>query len=138
MLWALTRSESSLEHGLEKHLKAMLQLRPLLLSLTRRPSFMGMYLRALLGGGKPESSTPQAPAWTRLQRVTPHLGDLLMQRFKKLELEALEGDEQAGDTLELLPQRFVGLAGQQELEAAQAEEIRLSKLHQARRGRAPY
>ena len=61
-----------------------------------------------------------------------------MQRFKKLELEALEGDEQAGETLELLPQRFVGLAGQQELEAAQAEESKLSKLQQTRRGRAPY
>ena len=68
----------------------------------------------------------------------PHLGDLLMQRFKKLELEALEGDEHAGETLELLPSRAVGLAGQQELEAAQAEEIRLAKLHRAREGRSPY
>ena len=99
---------------------------------------MGTCLRALSGGGKPENSTLQAPAWTHSQRVTPHLGDLLMQRFKKLELEALEGDEQAGDTLELLPQRFVGLAGRLELETAQAEEIRLSKRHHARRGRAPY
>jgi hypothetical protein len=65
----------------------------------------------------------------------PHLGDLLMQRFKKLEVEALEGHERAGETLELLPLRAVGLASQQELEAAQAEEIRQGKLVQARRGR---
>jgi len=65
----------------------------------------------------------------------PHLGDLLMQRFKKLEVEAIEGHERAGETLELLPMRPIGLASQQELEAAQAEEIRLSKLNQARRGR---
>lgn len=65
----------------------------------------------------------------------PHLGDLLMQRFKKLEVEALEGHDKAGETLELLPGRPIGLAGQQELEAAQAEEIRVAKLGQARRGR---
>jgi hypothetical protein len=65
----------------------------------------------------------------------PHLGDLLMQRFKKLEMEALEGHETAGEALELLPGRPVGLAGQQELESAQAEEMRLARLGQVRRGR---
>jgi hypothetical protein len=65
----------------------------------------------------------------------PHLGDLLMQRFKKLEVEALEGHEKAGETLELLPGRPIGLAGQQELESAQAEEIRVAKVSQVRRGR---
>ena len=106
------------------------------------------YLQAIFHGHVPQSTlgrrqtrelhTAGACLDALAKGDLPHWGDLLMQRFKKLELEALEGDEQAGETLELLPQRFVGLAGQQELEAAQAEEIRLSKLHQARRGRAPY
>ena len=68
----------------------------------------------------------------------PHLADLLMQRFKKLEVEAIEGSENAGETLEVIPARSVGLANQQELEAAQAEEIRLAKLKQARRGGAAH
>ena len=41
------------------------------------------------------------------------------------------------ESLELLPTPFVGLAGQQELEAGQAEEIRRAKVEQARRGRSP-
>ena len=51
----------------------------------------------------------------------PHLGDLLMHRVKKLEVEALESNERAAETLAMLPSRPVGLAGQQELKAAQAE-----------------
>ena len=105
------------------------------------------YLQAIFHGHVPQSSLGRrqtremqtaALCLDALSRGDlPFLGDLLMQRFKKLELEALEGHEQAGESLELLPTRFVGLAGQQELEAGQAEEIRRAKVEQARRGRSP-
>ena len=108
------------------------------------PSIM-TYLQAIFHGHLPQSQMGHracreiATVGSCLDALAagdlPHLGDLLMQRFKKLELEAQEGDERAGETLELLPSRAVGLAGQQELEAAQAEEIRLAKVHNARRGR---
>ena len=106
------------------------------------------YLQAIFHGHVPQSSLGRRQ--TREMQTMgicldalargdlPYLADLLMQRFKKLELEALEGYEEAGESLELLPSRFVGLAGQQELEAGQAEEIRRAKLDQARRGKGPY
>ena len=109
------------------------------------PSIM-TYLQAIFHGHLPQgqvghrTSREMATIGACLDALAkgdlPHLGDVLMQRFKKLEVEAMEGDERAGETLELLPSRPVGLAGQQELEAAQAEEIRRSKVRQARKGQA--
>ena len=105
------------------------------------PSIM-TYLQAVFHGHLPQSQIGHracreiATIGSCLDALSagdlPRLGDLLMQRFKKLEIEAQEGDERAGETLELLPARAVGLAGQEELEAAQAEEVRQAKVQTAR------
>ena len=58
----------------------------------------------------------------------PQLADLLMQRFKSLEVAALDGNWAVASKLELVPEAPLGLASPEERLAAQAAQRQAIKL----------
>lgn len=65
----------------------------------------------------------------------PRVADLLMQRFKSLEMSVIDGSWGTASKMELLPARAIGLASAAEQTQAAKEELLGLRLEAAKRGR---